>query len=206
MAVFPYTQVPGKLKQFLAKIREIGVPPKVTVQSLKTLGFKSSNDATLIPVLKFIGFLDQSGTPTTKWSQYRGAKARAVLGAAIQEGYSALYDIYPDAHKRSQEELEDVFSTSSSAGKAVIQKTVTTFRALAGEADFVEAESSLETLGPLHAAPVTHASSGPAVKTSPLPSLHIDLQIHISPESSPEQIEQIFASMAKHLYGAAKAA
>ena len=33
------------------------------------------------------------------------------------------------------------------------------------------------------------------------PNLHIDLQIHISPESTPDQIETIFASMAKHLYG-----
>lgn len=35
--------------------------------------------------------------------------------------------------------------------------------------------------------------------TSPL-SLHIDIQIHIDPDASPDQIEQIFASMAKHLY------
>jgi len=32
------------------------------------------------------------------------------------------------------------------------------------------------------------------------PTIHIDLQIHISPESSPEQIEMIFASIAKHIY------
>jgi hypothetical protein len=33
------------------------------------------------------------------------------------------------------------------------------------------------------------------------PSLHIDLQIHIAPDASAAQIDQIFASMAKHLYG-----
>jgi hypothetical protein len=33
------------------------------------------------------------------------------------------------------------------------------------------------------------------------PNLHIDLQIHISPDSTPNQIDTIFASMAKHLYG-----
>ena len=33
------------------------------------------------------------------------------------------------------------------------------------------------------------------------PTLHIDIQIHISSEASPAQIDQIFASMAKHLYG-----
>ena len=32
------------------------------------------------------------------------------------------------------------------------------------------------------------------------PTVHIDLQIHLSPEVTPEQIDQIFASMAKHLY------
>jgi hypothetical protein len=31
------------------------------------------------------------------------------------------------------------------------------------------------------------------------PKLHIDVQIHISPDSSPEQIDKIFESMARHL-------
>ncbi|MDW8213783.1 MAG: DUF5343 domain-containing protein [Roseiflexaceae bacterium] len=33
-----------------------------------------------------------------------------------------------------------------------------------------------------------------------MPSLHIDIQIHISPEATPEQIDSIFKSMAKHIY------
>ena len=33
------------------------------------------------------------------------------------------------------------------------------------------------------------------------PTLHIDVNIHIGSDASPEQIEQIFASMARHLYG-----
>jgi hypothetical protein len=35
---------------------------------------------------------------------------------------------------------------------------------------------------------------------NPRPTIHIDIQIHISPESSAEQIDAIFAGMAKHLY------
>lgn len=31
------------------------------------------------------------------------------------------------------------------------------------------------------------------------PKLHVDIQIHISPDSTPEQIDKIFESMAKHL-------
>ena len=34
-----------------------------------------------------------------------------------------------------------------------------------------------------------------------LPELHVDIQIHIDSTASPEQIDQIFASMARHLYG-----
>jgi Family of unknown function (DUF5343) len=34
-----------------------------------------------------------------------------------------------------------------------------------------------------------------------LPAIHIDVQVHISPETSSEQIDKIFASMAKHLGG-----
>ena len=33
------------------------------------------------------------------------------------------------------------------------------------------------------------------------PALHIDIQVHIDPTSSAEQIDQIFASMARHFYG-----
>lgn len=36
---------------------------------------------------------------------------------------------------------------------------------------------------------------------SGLPTMHIDVQIHIAADAKPEQIDQIFASMAKHLYG-----
>jgi hypothetical protein len=33
------------------------------------------------------------------------------------------------------------------------------------------------------------------------PNLHIDMQIHISADASDDQIDTIFKSMAKHLYG-----
>ena len=52
MGEYVYTGVPGKLKTLLVKIRTVGVPPKVTVQWLKTIGFTSSNDSTLIGVLE----------------------------------------------------------------------------------------------------------------------------------------------------------
>ena len=201
MATYVYSTVPGKIKTILAKIREVGVPSKLTTQYLKTIGFTSSNDASLITVIKFIGFVDQSGAPTSLWAQYRGGSYKKILGNALKSAYSELYAVYPDAHARPRQELEHFFSTSTSGGKEVIGKLVSTFKILAEEAEFVAGAVALaETEGPLHA-PITRDAPPSAAKGTEKPSLHIDIQVHISPESSPEQIEQIFASMAKHLYG-----
>lgn len=156
-------------------------------------------------MLKFIGFIDASNIPTSTWTEYRGAKHRIVLGEAIRKGYAELFAVYPDANARSSTELSHVFSTSSSAGAQVINKTVATFKALVEEADFSTAdkpaESNLAT-GPLHTPAAGQAPPPPNFPNAQgAPEIHIDIQIHISPESTAQQIEKIFESMAKHLYG-----
>ncbi|WP_173053887.1 DUF5343 domain-containing protein [Candidatus Nitrotoga sp. AM1P] len=207
MADFNYTTVPGKIKPFLEKIRQIGVPPKATVQWLKTIGFKSSNDTTLLGVLKSVGLVDASGVPTGVWSNYRGAHHKTVLGDAIRTGYAELFAVYPDAWQQDIKDLEYVFSTSSSAGKQVISKTVATFKSLCECAEFGEPNNQPSPVlhtGPMHAA-IARPSAQPVnsdARNSHNPSVHIDIQIHISPEASTDQIDQIFKSMAKHLYGA----
>lgn len=211
MVDFAYTTVPGKIKALFAKIREVGVPPKATQQWLRTVGFKSSNDMGLLGVLKFIGFIDPSGVPTSTWTQYRGANHKRVIGEAIRKGYAELFAVYSDAWHRSSADLEHVFSTSSSGGRQVIAKTVSTFKSLTELAEFtpVGGEADLHmSSAPLHL-PVTprEVRDDPSTGASRTreqqrqPSVHIDVQIHISPEASSDQIDQVFASMAKHLYG-----
>ncbi len=203
MADYPYTTVTGKIKPLLTKIREVGVPPKATVKWLKTVGFKSSNDASLLTVLKFIGFVDASGTPSEAWKKYRGAHHRQVLAASIREGYSDLFNVYPDANARNASDIEHVISTTSNAGKQVITKTVRTFQNLCAEADFTAAGEVAPPSPPAAGETPTTPGTGsmpPGPAGSGSPSLHIDIQVHISPDSSPEQIDKIFESMAKHLY------
>jgi hypothetical protein len=207
MADYVYTTVPGKVKALLAKIRQVGIPPKATVQWLKTLGFSSSNDTTLLGVLKFVSLTDSTGVPTAAWTNYRGADYKSVLGDAIRRGYAELFSVYPDADRRSQTELDHFFSTNSTGGKQVVTKTIGTFKALAEDAEFSESgeTTSHPTPGPSTQVP-THTPQGSGCQSVPCapPGLHIDVQVHISPEASPDQIDQIFASMAKHLYGAKK--
>lgn len=199
-----YTTVPGKIPTLLSKIKQVGVPQKVTYAWLKTIGFTSSNDGSLLGILRVTGLIDSSGTPTERWSQFRGARGKEVLGEGIRQGYFELYAVYPDAHTRSNTDLEHVFSSSSKAGKQTIQKAVSTFKNLAAEAEFtnsaVEGEARFEA-EILHTSVTDQKTAARAGAKSNAPSLHIDIQVHVSSEASAEQIDQIFASMAKHLYG-----
>lgn len=155
--------------------------------------------------MKFIGFIDASGIPTSIWTEYRGADHRKVLGRAIRKGYAELFSVYPDANTRANTDLQNVFAQSSSGGADVIRKTVGTFKALVESADFSDTEggvlSSLNVT-PLHQ-PLKAVPPGITRQTlnSGRPEVHIDIQIHISPESSNDQIDKIFESMSKHLYG-----
>jgi hypothetical protein len=206
MADVVYTTVPGKIGALLSKIKSNGIPKKVDTIWLKAIGFTSSNDKTLLSVLRNIDFIDLSKTPSERWRKFRGMDGDAALGDAIQHGYSDLYDFYDDAHERSALEIANVFKTKSSAGDQAISKAVATFKALAAEAKFSPSGNArspepkrAEQLGDVKAV-VAAPVPGPSSANGPAPSLHIDLQVHISPEASADQIDKIFASMAKHLY------
>lgn len=214
MADFPACNVQGKLKEIFSRIREVGVPAKATYKWLESLGYKSKNDRTILPVLKFIHFVDKSGTPTQHWLDYRGKDYKGVMAKAVKQGYSELFGMYPNACSQSNDNLEHFFSTKTTAGKQVVQKTASTFKTLCDLSDFSATkgkdvpDSSFQGSGNKKVEPPSDANADKAARgarvknglEASLPNLHIDVQIHISADSSPEQVEQIFSSMAKHLY------
>lgn len=128
---FPYTQLTGKLQDFFQKIQSTGVPPSATTKWLESIEFKSVNDRPILTIVKFIGFADSSGKPTQRWSLYRDkSKSKFVIAEGIREGYSSLFNTYPDAYARNDEDLKNFFRSKSSGGDQVISKTVTTFKTL----------------------------------------------------------------------------
>lgn len=203
-----YTTVPGRIPELLKKVRDTGVPPKATQEWLKSLGFKSSNDRTLLRVLRQIGFIDANGVPTPAWKRYRGADHKQVLGRAIVEGYPSLYGMYADAHVRSATELGHVFSTQSDAGKQTIDKTVSTFKALASEAEFDGAAPEAPEGAPQPTQ--VNATGRPPADTSPLlpPPAHftsagmtVNVNVQLTlPETTDDAVfAAFFKAMRKHL-------
>lgn len=204
---YAYTTVPGKIPGLLAKIREVGIPQKANGEWLKTIGYRSSNDRSLLSVLKCIGFIDSTGAPSDLWRGYRGGEHQKLLGNGIRTGYQGLYATYPNAHEQSDETLANFFSAHTTAGKQVVDKTVATFKALAELADFSAPLSSTDTA---HSEAV-NADVGNGIpgahtmvrSSMPNPSNGLVININVQltlPESTNGQVyEQFFKAMRKSL-------
>lgn len=134
---YPYVNKTSSLKSFLEKIPNIAVPDKINQQTIYALGFKSKNDRPIIPTLKFIGLLNSDGTPTENYVNFRSREqAGAVMAKCLKSAYADLFKLYEDAHKRTNEELRDFFSTRTKGGDLVQSLTVSTFKILCEFADF----------------------------------------------------------------------
>jgi hypothetical protein len=134
---YPYILNTGSLRKFLENIPKIGTPTRITQPSLPALGFKKHADRPIVPILKFIGFLDEANVPSQNYKDFKVAnKAGAVMASALRKAYSDLFEIYPDACERDDKTLKDFFTPTTDAGEQVVVQTVATFKVLCSFADF----------------------------------------------------------------------
>ena len=129
------------IPRFLDSIRKTAVPVKVDGNYLKSIGFKSGNDAALIPLFKALGFLDPSGKPTSAFREYRGSsdeEAKKVLGKAIKTCYSGLFSVYPDAYRKDDEALTNWLRANTDKGEVTQTRALKTFKILRDAASFDE--------------------------------------------------------------------
>jgi len=128
-----YMQSVKNLAAILSEIQQAPVPQKFTVEFLKTLGFTSSNDRSILGVLKALGFLDQAGVPTEQYRRYRNkADAPYVLASAVREAYSDLFLARENAETLPNDRIKGILATKVDKGDAVLDKMAMTFRALVG--------------------------------------------------------------------------
>lgn len=197
------------------------VPSTVTpnyIKTLLTMGSDNSANSNVINPLKRIGLIDDEGKPTALAYDWRiDDKYKSTCDTIVKAIYPhELLDLFPETEvDRSSART---WFMSQGVGQGAADKMVALFTLLkSGEIKDAKATISKKNK-PVSKKPVSkakeidkseHSQSVQSVgeKTNiqaNRPNLHIDLQIHISPESTPEQIEAIFASMEKHLYGADK--
>lgn len=121
----------------------------------------------------------------------------AKVGQAAARAYAATYLMLLEADlAKAKEQNGPKPKAANAAGKPASKAPAPTKAAKEAPAAHEAAKPATE-----HGGSGAYGGSGDdgGGRRGFSPKLHVDIQIHISPDSSPEQIDKIFESMAKHL-------
>jgi hypothetical protein len=188
------------LGAILTQMQKGGIPQRVTYEYLKQLGFPSSNDRPIIPVLKALGFLDVNGVPQDRYRRFKDAtQAKRVMAEGMREAYSDVFAIDEKANMLDHERLKGMFGRLSGKGDAVTEKMASTFKALAERADFsapAVAETP-ETPDPKLPDPSPDGHT-PKTEIQTL-SLRHDVHVHLPVSEDIKVYDAIFRSLRENL-------
>jgi hypothetical protein len=141
MVDYPYALKTSTIEDFLKNMPNRPEPTtRVSKEYLKKLGYTSSNDFTLIAVLKFIGFLDNSGNITETFRHFRDTqRAPSVMAQALKSAYADLFNSFANPCKES---LANYFRTATGRAGRTLEATEGTFKTLCKSADFGASEGT----------------------------------------------------------------
>lgn len=191
------------LPLILQKIVDGTAPEKFTVAHLKGIGFKSSNDQAILPLLKDLGFLTADGTPTKRYLDYRDkSRSKQVLGQALLEAYEDLFHINENLSETDRPAIVGRFKSVHNASDAVAEKQAMTFLSLKKLADTSVNPSAAST----HKAKATQhqdvdsqkQTKGGAPSTG-FVGLRYNIEVHLPATKDVEVYNAIFKSLKEHL-------
>lgn len=197
-----YTKIP----QYFETILNAQAPEKFTTKFLKDLGFTSSTDIQFINVLKSLGFLDESGTPTELYFQlFDRSISKRLIADGIRRSYADLFALNVNAQTMTRDVLKGKFKTLTGGQKtdSTLNQMVSTFINLCAYADWTE--TPVMSAIPSNAENINTDPQviTPQVATEPSVSRGLDLNynIHIHLPATRDQAvyDALFASLAKHI-------
>lgn len=192
------------LPAIMQKIVDGIAPEKFTVAHLKGIGFKSSNDQAVLPVLKDLGFLSADGTPTKRYLDYRDkSRSRQVLGQALREAYEDLFHINEHLTDADRAAIMGRFKSAHNASDRVAECQAATFLSLLKLADMsVNGTSHAKGKQAALAAPAPEESpknEKPSFNLSSFSGLRYNIEIHLPATKDVEVYNAIFKSLKEHL-------
>jgi len=201
-----YLMSAKNLPAIMGKIVEGTAPGKFTTQHLKGLGFTSSNDRAIIPVLKDLGFLADDGTPTATYHSYRDAsRSRQVLGQAVRDAYGDIFTINEKPTEKDRQAIKGKFRSTHNVSDAVAEKQTMTFYALLKLADVSapprpKVERRLEKADDDDSL-VRQQTKDVAMQPPPgaFSGLRYNIEIHLPATKDVEVYSAIFKSLREHL-------
>lgn len=214
-----YPSIPAKNWWDLRQRFRSSPPRDVTAAYLSAvLGLQEKAAANLLPSLRTTGLIDENGKPTERAGLWRDDEHYPeVTRAIIAEVYpQALLDAAPpDDPDPTVVKRWFMRDTGTGEGRANILAAFYRLLASGDPAGRDEAprRSVEKQAAPArqqrqatprksksNAAEPKNGSAGGEIK-SPLPSLSVAVQVYFDKDMTAEQVDHVFASMARHLYG-----
>ncbi len=203
---YPFVLANTRIGALLDSISTAARPPKFSQEFLRTLGFTSSADRAFVPLFRSLGLINDSGVPTEAYDRLRDRRVRAqVLADRIRDLYADLFAINTDMHKAPDEELRGAISRVTGKDAATIQRYASTFKALAGHADFstpsalVASPSGPEEAKPAHDDTLAFEKHRRGRHTSVEPEFHYNIQIHLPATTDVSVYNAIFRALKDNL-------
>ncbi len=203
MAVsLPYLVSYRNVSTLFDKIASAKIPETFNREFLSTtIGLKGSNDRALIPLLRTMGFIDQSSAPTPQYRLLKGDKRRAAIAEGIRKAYRPLFDAQQDAHTLTGSPLKGLVAQTAGTDDDLTGRIANTFQTLVKGGDFEAspAEPASETPGKDAEEPET--PEVPERHTPKLksfrPEFHYDIHIHLPSNGNEETYLNIFNALRK---------
>lgn len=195
------------LPAIMEKIKDGTAPNKFTSAHLKGIGFKSSSDQPILPLLKELGFLSDDGTPTQRYHDYRDkSRSKAVMASALRESYEEIFHINERPTESDRPSIAGKFKSEHNVTDAVAKKQVTTFFALLQLAD-LNADDPRSSVA--NKTPRPHEDTGEhhdeqerEKKGNGRPrefSLRYNVEVHLPATKDIEVYNAIFKSLREHI-------
>ena len=178
------------------------MPDKFTHSFLqKTIGLKGTNDRPFIPLLRTLGFIDQSGTPTPAYRLLKSKDtAKAAIAHAVRIAYVSLFEADENAHTHPAEKLKGLVAQVAGTDEDMTARIVSTFNSLVKLSDFpalgqgIENQEHQDEDEEKEGKEGVGQGEGRAAK--PLrPEFHYNIQIHLPSNATEEVYLNIFNAL-----------
>lgn len=202
MVDYPNTPKPSTLDDFLKKIPERPEPDVVTRTYLRSLGYTSSNDWQIVPILRFIKFIESNGKPTDLFKNFSDiTKSKVIMAQALKESYAELFKVHTNPCDKDDTDLKNFFRTQTGKGKKVVERTVSTFKTLCQFADFgapVIAPTPISAPTPAPTLLPTPVVQLPVTKEGGV-TINLNIRLELPATQDADVYDKIFQSLKKHL-------
>ena len=196
---YPYMISNNKISPIVDAIHSAAKPQKFSHEFLKKLGFNSSNDRAVIPPFKRLGFLTESGVPTSHYDNLKDkTKRTSALAERIRELYTEIYAINTKIHDGSEEEIKGAISRVTGKDATSVGRYYSTFKALTALAEF---EAPTEEQTEEEEVEVEEQSTDNTVekRTNRTNNFHYNIQIHLPATTDISVYNAIFKSLKENL-------